>query len=167
MGSSISNPTRDPTGVVTFEDEFTALFRDRCEPLYRYLSRLSEDPALAGDIVQDCFVKLYRRGAMPDDPGAWLVTVEHKLLRDDRLRVARRGLLLIPRAADSTAGDHAPEADAAALATERIESVRRALERLPLRDRQLLLLRAEGYAYREIAAALGLAPGSVGTMLAR
>jgi RNA polymerase sigma-70 factor (ECF subfamily) len=32
---------------------------------------------------------------------------------------------------------------------------------------QLLLLRQEGLSYRELADALGLAPGSVGTLLAR
>jgi len=45
--------------------------------------------------------------------------------------------------------------------------VRSALERLTLRERQILLLRHEGYRYREIAAALEVAPSGVGTMLAR
>lgn len=45
--------------------------------------------------------------------------------------------------------------------------IRRTLEQLPERDRQLLLLRAESYRYREIAVVLGLNEGSVGTLLAR
>ena len=45
--------------------------------------------------------------------------------------------------------------------------VRRSLGRLPLRDRQMLLLRHEGFSYREIATALGIAETSVGTMLIR
>jgi len=45
--------------------------------------------------------------------------------------------------------------------------VRAALDRLTPRDRQALLLRHAGYSYREIAAALHLAEGSVGTMLVR
>lgn len=63
--------------------------------------------------------------------------------------------------------DPSPDTDAAVLAAERIESVRRALARLPERDRRLLLLRHEGYEYREIAAILNVAPGGIGTMLAR
>jgi RNA polymerase sigma-70 factor (ECF subfamily) len=47
------------------------------------------------------------------------------------------------------------------------ERVRATIERLGERDRQLLLLRAEGYGYRELAAALGLNEASVGTLLAR
>jgi RNA polymerase sigma-70 factor (ECF subfamily) len=35
------------------------------------------------------------------------------------------------------------------------------------REAQLLILRHSGLAYKEIAAALGVAPGSIGTLLAR
>jgi DNA-directed RNA polymerase specialized sigma24 family protein len=45
--------------------------------------------------------------------------------------------------------------------------VRRALELLPPRDRALLLLREEGYSYRELSVALDLAEGSVGSLLSR
>jgi RNA polymerase sigma-70 factor (ECF subfamily) len=104
---------------------------------------------------------------MPDDPPAWLVTVANNLLRDDRRGVARRQRLTLARSADMPLGGEAPPADAAVLASERIDRVRQALALLPLRDRQLLLMRHEGYRYQEIAAALELTPTSVGTMLAR
>ena len=45
--------------------------------------------------------------------------------------------------------------------------VRFALERLPERERRMLLLRGEGYSYRDIAAALALNEASVGVILAR
>jgi DNA-directed RNA polymerase specialized sigma24 family protein len=45
--------------------------------------------------------------------------------------------------------------------------VRRALDRLPERDRELLLLRAEGFSYRDIAQALALNETSIGTLIAR
>ena len=41
------------------------------------------------------------------------------------------------------------------------------MDRLSERDRGLLLLRAEGYSYRDLATALGLNEASVGTLLAR
>ena len=150
-----------------FEDAFAALFADRCEPLYRYLSGLSGDPPLAEDIVQECFVKLYRRGAMPDDPPAWLATVAHNLLRDDRRRGTRQARLLLERKAEVPTAAAPPAADATTLATERVDAARRALARLPLRDRQLLLLRHEGYGYGEIANILQLNPSGIGTMLVR
>jgi RNA polymerase sigma-70 factor (ECF subfamily) len=152
---------------VSFEDAFAALFAERSVPLYGYLSRLSGDPELAEDLVQECFVRLYQRRALPDDAAAWLVTVAHNLLRDDHRRGVRRGRLLLERTAEVPAGEPPAPADAATLATERIEAVRRALAQLPLRDRQLLLLRHEGYGYREIADLLQLTPSGIGTMLAR
>jgi RNA polymerase sigma factor (sigma-70 family) len=45
--------------------------------------------------------------------------------------------------------------------------VRAAIDRLPERERRMLLLRAEGYSYRDIAAALDLNEASVGVLLAR
>ncbi len=45
--------------------------------------------------------------------------------------------------------------------------MRAAIDRLPERERRLLLLRAEGYSYRDMAAALDLNEASVGTLLAR
>jgi RNA polymerase sigma-70 factor (ECF subfamily) len=151
----------------SFEQTFSALFADRSASLYRYLSRLSGDPALAEDIVQESFVKLYRRGTMPDDPPAWLISVAHNLWRDDRRSAARHQRLLVERGTELVTGVTPPAADAATLAAERIDSVRRALERLSPRDRQILLLRQEGYRYREIAAVMDVASSGIGTMLAR
>jgi RNA polymerase sigma-70 factor (ECF subfamily) len=54
-----------------------------------------------------------------------------------------------------------------AVAGDASEAVRAALNRLSERDRQLLLLRADGYRYHEIAVALDLNEASVGTLLAR
>ena len=45
--------------------------------------------------------------------------------------------------------------------------MRAALATLNERDREALLLRAEGFDYEEIAATLGLAKGAIGTTLAR
>ena len=45
--------------------------------------------------------------------------------------------------------------------------VRDAIDGMPERDRHLLLLRAEGYSYREIAVALEPNEASVGVLLAR
>jgi RNA polymerase sigma factor (sigma-70 family) len=53
------------------------------------------------------------------------------------------------------------------LAEERETAVRRALTTLSIRDQRLLILRHEGFSYREIAEALDIALSSVGTLLAR
>jgi RNA polymerase sigma-70 factor (ECF subfamily) len=45
--------------------------------------------------------------------------------------------------------------------------VRLVLAQMKPRSAQLLVLRHSGFSYAEIAAALGVAPGSVGVLLAR
>ena len=72
-----------------YVDAVAALFDARYKSLFRYLDRLTGDPDLAMDLAQETFVRLYRRGTMPDDPHAWLTTVATNLFRDDR-RVRRR-----------------------------------------------------------------------------
>lgn len=88
------------------------------------------------------------------------------LARDDGRRAAReeRRLQLIRGEA---AGAAAPAADVALERDERIVRVRAALDELSEQDRAALLLKAEGFSYEELAAALGLAKGAIGTTLAR
>ena len=150
-----------------FDDGFRKLFEGRFPELFRYLDRLTGDPALAADIAQESFIKLHQRGAMPEDPRAWLVSVANNLFRDERRRSSRRLRILARRSPDTTLADPPPSPDADLLPAERRAAVRAALESLPERDRQLLLLRHEGYSYRELATTLDLAETSVGTFLAR
>ena len=151
----------------SFRDDFVELYDAHFARVYRYMDRVSGDPDLAADIAQETFIKLYQRGSIPDTPGAWLVTVAMNLFRNAHATQARRRHLLnvVPDAAmfADRAVETAPSAETRSLETR----VRRALERMPERDRHMLLLRAEGYSYREIAAALQIQETSVGTLLAR
>ena len=151
----------------TFEVQFRQAFADRFASLFRYLDRLSGDPALSADVAQETFVRLYHRGAMPEDIGAWLVSVANNLFRDERRRVSRRVRLLAHRSPEATLGDPAPAPDAHLFSDAEIDAVRAALASMSERDRQLLLLREEGYSYRELAIALGLLESSVGTLVMR
>lgn len=62
---------------------------------------------------------------------------------------------------------HQPSPADRADAVERRSRIRAALDRLPERERELLLLRAEGYSYRDLAEILNLNEASVGTLLGR
>lgn len=151
----------------SFHESFVRLFRGHHQRLYRYLQRLSGDPELAADLAQETFVRLYRRGALPDSPEAWLITVAMNLFRNARSTGSRRRRLLTLARAERVHSDPGPTPDQTAAAEESRRRVRAALERVPLRERRMLLLQAEGYAYRDIADALGLRQASVGTLLAR
>jgi RNA polymerase sigma-70 factor (ECF subfamily) len=151
----------------SFHDDFVELFNGHFERLFRYLDRLCGDPDLAADIAQESFMKLHQRGSLPDAPGAWLITVAMNLFRNAYATRERRSRLLnvVPEAAlyadRSVSPDRGEESRALAA------RVRRALDGIPERERQMLLLRAEGFSYREIAEALNLQEASVGTLLAR
>ena len=104
---------------------------------------------------------------MPESPEAWLITVAMNLLRNEKSTRSRRLRLLTPARGERALADPPPAPEEAAAALEARRSVRAALERLPERERRMLLLHAEGYRYREIAAVLELHEASIGVMLAR
>lgn len=150
-----------------FDQEFRHAFDDHFASVFRYVDRWCGDAALAADVAQESFIRLYQRGRLPHEPRLWLVSVANNLLRDEHRRVSRRTRLL-ERHADDEAGSRCDERpDALLLAEERRQQVRAALDALPSRERALLLLRHEGYSYRDLARALHIREPSVGTLLAR
>ena len=150
-----------------FEERFVALFEAEFPRLFRYLDRLSGEPDLAADLAQDAFVRLNRRGEMPEKPELWLVTVALNLFRNVKAAQSRRRRLLTVARAEAVLADPAPTPAQVVEAGESGVRVRAALDQLPERERKLLLLRAEGYSYRDMASALDLNEASVGTLLAR
>jgi RNA polymerase sigma-70 factor, ECF subfamily len=144
--------------------DFDALFERLYPSLYRYLHRLTGDADVAEDIAQEAFVRLLRQPLPEAEVRPWLFTVAMNLVRD-RARKSERRMRLLSGAPALTTTASLPDDDVER--AERIQSVRRALEKLPDRDRQLLLMREEGFKYEEIAGVIGVAPASVGTLIAR
>jgi len=145
--------------------DIDALFEEVYPPLFRYCNRLTGDPDTAEDMAQEAFVRLLDRGPRGPTLGlrVWVFRVATNLIRDAARQTRnRRRILDGAPPPEPTAG---PEREAER--GERIESVRAALERLAPRDREVLILRQEGFSYREIAKVVNVAPTSVGTLLAR
>lgn len=144
--------------------DFDLLYRRTYPPLLRYLQRLTGDPDEADDLAQEAFARLLRNPLPESEARPWLFTVATNLVRDGARKATRRARLLsiFPPAPQAP-----PPVDQELERKERIEGVRRALARLRPRDRQLLLLREEGFSYEEMAQVVGVAPSSVGTLIAR
>jgi RNA polymerase sigma factor (sigma-70 family) len=146
--------------------DFDALYDEVFPPLFRYCQRLTGDPDVAEDVAQEAFVRLLDRKVTGERAAlrVWLFTVATHLIRDRwRVSTNRRRLLEINPVTPGAAPD--PEVE-----TERrqeVADVRRALDGLADRDRELLLMREEGFSYREIAEAVGVSATSVGTLIAR
>ena len=154
-------------GELTFDEIFRAAFAKHFQTIFRYVDRLSGDPDLAADVAQEAFIRLYRRGSMPENPASWLAVVARNLFHNARSKARRRRRLLAVEHARSTMADPNPSPAAALEAERRQVDVRAALDCLPERSREMLLLRYEGFSYREIAETLGMKETSVGTLLVR
>ncbi|HEX9894967.1 MAG TPA: sigma-70 family RNA polymerase sigma factor [Gemmatimonadales bacterium] len=150
-----------------FHDRFVELFDANFQRLYRYLDRLSGEAELAADLAQEAFLRLYRRGSLPDAPEAWLVSVAMNLLRNTKSTERRRRGLLTLNRGERSHSDPAPSPDESLASEHTRQRVRATIDRMPERERRLLLLSAEGFSYRHMAQALDLNPASVGTLLAR
>jgi RNA polymerase sigma-70 factor (ECF subfamily) len=155
------------TGSRPFDDVFREEFERRFPPLFRYLDRLSGDPDLAADIAQEAFIRLYRRGALPLNSGSWLAVVARNLFHNARSKSNRRRRLLAREEAKQLVLDASPSPEADLATARKRKAVRSALDSLAPRERELLVLRYEGYTYREIAEILDLKPTSVGALLVR
>ena len=151
----------------SFPAQVAALFEAHFQRLYRYMNRLSGDSELAADVVQEAFVKLYQRGLLPDEPEAWLISVAMNLFRNEKGKRSRRLRLLTPERGEWSLGDPPASPEDEAMTDDSRRHVRAALQRLPERDRQMLLLHGEGFKYREIALAMKMNEASIGTLLAR
>ena len=146
--------------------DFDALFDDAYPPLVRYCQRLTGDRDVAEDVAQEAMVRLFANEVDGPQPAlrAWLFKTATHLIRD-RYRVDenRRRLLqenpVMPSAVEGPERSFERKAERAL--------ARKALEQLPERDREILVLRYEGFSYKEIADVVNVAAGSVGTLLAR
>jgi RNA polymerase sigma factor (sigma-70 family) len=143
--------------------DLAQLFNQYYGSLVRMLYRRTGDRDRAEDLAQETFARAV--SAPPDNPRPWLFAVALNLVREDGRRASTRGRRLeLLRNED---GPRAPTPDVVYEQNEEAGRVRAALATLKERDREALLLKAEGFNYDEIAEALGLARGAVGTTLAR
>ena len=144
--------------------DYDALFRDVYPALFRYLHRLTGDTDAAEDMAQESFVRLLGREMPEREARLWLFTVATNLFRDRARTTRRRERLLTANPWTPAA---LPRPDEALERERKVAGVKAALAKIPERDRQMLLMREEGFRYEEIAGVVQVAPGSVGTLLAR
>ncbi len=118
----------------------------------------------AEDVAQEVFLAFGRSSVPAGEALRWLsVAAAHTAL--NHLRSSRR------RASREEAADGGdavcPDVADAVVTREERRRVRAALARLPRKQAVALVLRHSGLSYAEVAAALDLSPGSVGTTVRR
>jgi len=147
-------------------DVFAGFYQRSARPLWAYLARVSGDPALADDLMQETYVRFLSAATPPSlEDGEvasrrYLFRIATNLLRDHWRRPRSTSIEDISEeffSSPSNAAQH----DSQAMLTS-------ALTRMKPRERQLLwLAHAEGYSHREIAEITGLASASIRLLLFR
>ncbi len=159
-------------------DACTALVRRFERPVYNLVARLVQDPALAEDLTQDAFLKMFRGLGQYDASlrfSSWLFRIAHNTAID-HLR-QRRVLLATPRLdedgdeMDPLAGlpDLRGDSPEQAATRRQVAAVLdRAIDTLRPEYRAVVVLRHhEDLDYEEIAEVMGLPLGTVKTYLHR
>lgn len=132
--------------------------------LRRYVHRLTGDRDRAEDVAQEAVLRLIRaqQDAAVQAPRAWLYRTATNMVRDQARHEAMLRRKAVPVDTDETS---TPEQDFER--AETIRQVRDALDLIPARDRELLILRESGFRYREIADVIGVKTQSVPVLAAR
>ncbi len=145
---------------------FERFFREQYPVVVRIAFGVLGDAQAAQDVAQDVFISAFKRFGEPEEPDqarAWVrAAAAHTALntiRGERRRDRRQ------RASGAAVPGPGPEETV--LAAESRAEVRRALSRLPRKAATVLVLRHNGLSYAEVAEAMDVKVGHVGTMLRR
>jgi RNA polymerase sigma factor (sigma-70 family) len=150
----------------TDDESFEALFRAEYGRVAGIANRVLMDQQEAEDVAQEVFVDFHRlHSAGAQYAPAWLHrAAAHAAL--NRLRGSRRRQKR--EVAQATeAGDRVLDPQKLFELSEDRRQVREALARLAPKPAAVLVLRASGLSYAEVAQALGVGIGQVGTLLRR
>lgn len=169
-----------PTTVLGLEGEQTLKLKERVTklfdelhlPVYRYLLWLTMSPTETDEIIQETFLRLYQHlnsGGNERNLRGWIFRVAHNLCINElkgRKRVASTASEDLP-ALDVSVADSRPGPEELLLQREKIARIHAAVSSLSEQQKQCLLLRAEGFRYREIAAILEVTISTVAESLRR
>jgi RNA polymerase sigma-70 factor (ECF subfamily) len=149
-------------------DAFTDLVDRHKDAVVNYLTRLTGNRDRAEDLAQETFLRLFRSAGSYTEQGllrGYLFRIATNLVRSEERREKRLRLLLPFLGRQDRAE---PAASSGLLRQEMHREVTAAVAQLPLRYRvPLVLHEIEGWAYADIARALGCREGTVKSRIHR
>lgn len=166
MDPARSQDARDEAGWL---EAYEAMARRLRPALVTFFSRRMGSRAMAEDLTQDLFMRLLRRHELFQlrNPDGYIFEAAANLIRDQARRARVRGgehLELV----DETPQADRPDAEQEVAARSHLAAVLRAVEALPPRTRNVLMLsRFEGLTYAEIGRRLKISKSAVEKHMAR
>ena len=145
--------------------DLDVIFRRHYQQVVDVAARVLGSRDQAEDVAQDVFLAFSRSSVAADAAPGWLcVAAAHtalNLIRSGRRRASREE--------SAATADHVVVSDVAeaVVTLEERGRVRAALAQLPRKQAMALVLRHSGLSYADVAAALDMSPGSVGTTVRR
>lgn len=155
--------------------EFSSSALEHIHSLYGFAMALTRDGSEAEDLVQETYLRAVRAfgGLAPDsNMKGWLFAVMRNIWLN-QIRHSRSGPLFVELEAEEEAnriqaGRNANDPHLTLITKIKQEEVRAAIETLPVRYREVVVLRdLEGFSYQEIASILGCPAGTVMSRLGR
>lgn len=137
--------------------------------VYRAARSVVHDPALAEDVTQETFIRLYKnQDSITDDEmlRPWLIRVAINVAKNTirgNIRANTRDENYVKETGDTSISS--VEIDYEEYAG--VNEIYRALNKVKEPLRSCLMLKQQGLSYKEIASSLDLNEGSIGTFIAR
>lgn len=145
------------------------LYESHLKPLHYFILRIAKSKELAEDVVQDVFIKLWESRAQinPDQPfKTYLYTIAKRHLLNMLKRVQHETYIL-----DEIRKYTAPTEHTTDLQLDYAESnelLNEAIDKLPPQCKAVFLrCKIQGMPYKEVAAELGIAEGTVHTQMVK
>jgi RNA polymerase sigma-70 factor (ECF subfamily) len=152
------------------EDAFAQLVARHEQALFNYLLRMTQDDALAADLMQETWLRVFQHAHRYDPTrtfSTWLLRIAHHCCLDalrSRQRLARRAAQALPLAPHPTHRRDDPQASL--LCQETLAAVRAAVQSLPEPHRAVFILRHyHGLSYAEISDIVQCSLGTVKSRL--
>jgi len=157
---------------------FEELLRRHRLPLVNYFARMLRDQALAEDLAQEVFLRVYRARDRYQPEAkftTWLYRIATNValnaIRDRKEGSPRTGLNNEGQESEietSTIADARPTAEQVLMQAERQRAIRQAVEALPENQRAAVILhKYQDVDYRQIAKILGVSESAVKSLLFR
>ncbi|RNI20754.1 SigE family RNA polymerase sigma factor [Flexivirga caeni] len=146
--------------------DLAELYRTHHLQMVRLARLLVDDLASAEDVVQEAFLGMHRNRAALRDPAAAVGYLRQAVVNQSRSMLRRRRTVRAHLKAAEP--EIAPPADSDVLLAEEHREVLRAVDQLPPRQREVLVLRYwSDLSEADIADALGISKGTVKSQASR